>query len=338
MSPNEQKPEQSVTVENGHIIIRDLDILDEDLAAYLGEFHEKERADVVRKAVKIGLIALKGSVTTEKIDYVEKEFNRLSQKLSKDLDTFTETIRQAFEKVFKEDGGIMKSTLERYLGTGGKLEDLFDPQRKDSAISKMSSIFEEHFKGKDSVLYRLLNHANPESPIASLKQELIGNYLEKMRDRIIGKEAAEAEREKGTAKGRTYQENVFLKINEICKPFQDTPEYTADTTGDIPLRIVIEAKDREKYTIMKIQKELDEAKENRDACVGIAVFTSDTCPLECSPLQQYGDDKVICICNQDDNDCLALNLAYRISRIAALGKLRGTKPQIEIAEKSRPRQ
>jgi len=340
---------QSIKIEDGHIYIKDLDILDDDLASYLSEFKDQELVEIIKKSIKIGLIALKGSITTEKVDYVEKEFHKLSEKLSKNLDSFKEEFKKEFEKVFDEDGGLMKKTLEQYLGEGGKLEDLFDPKNKESAISKMSSIFDSHFKGKDSVIFKLLDHNEPESPIASLKKDLIEYYLKDMRDKLIGKEAAEAEREKGTEKGRSYQKDVFSRINEICKPFQDIPEYTADisgkiarskvgdvvvtinpsSTGDIPLRIVFEAKDSGAYNIQKIQKELNEARENRDAHIGIAVFTEDTCPLECTPFQQYGDDVIICTFNQDDRECLGLNLAYRVSRIAALKKLGGPQPQID---------
>ena len=349
MDTRNEQSTQNVTVTSGRIIIENLELLDEDLATYLGEFPQQIRADIIKRAVKIGLLALKSSATVEKVDYVEKEFFKLGKKLSDDLDKFGRELKEALNNVFDEDGGIMKNALEKYLGTGGKLEDLFDPQRKDSAISKISCILDDHFKGPDSEVFKLLNHDNPESPIASLKRHLIENYLQGIRDKIVGEEAAEAERRKGTAKGRSYEVNVLSKINEICAPFQDIPEYTADISGNIAknkvgdivvkinplytvgasLKIVIEAKDRGDYNAQKIQKELETAKENRDACVGLAVFTSDTCPLECYPLQQYGDDKLVCIYDPDDADCLALNLAYRVSRIAALGKLRGAPQQID---------
>jgi hypothetical protein len=216
----------------------------------------------------------------------------------------------------------------------------------------MSVIFDEHFKGKDSVIFKLLDHTAPESPVALLKKDLIDNYLQAMRDKLLGKQAAEEERAKGTAKGRTYQENLLIQINEICKPFQDTPVYTADiagkiarskvgdivvtinpgSTGDLPVRIVFEAKDSGSYNARDTLKELDIAKENRDASIGIAVFTDDTCPRECTPFQQYGDDKLVCTYNQDDQVCLGLNLAYRVSRMAALGKLSGGKPQIDTTQ------
>lgn len=308
------------------------------MADYVKGYPELEWPDIIRRGTKIGLIALKDSHATEKMDYVEKEFNKLIKKLTDNLDDFA---RQKLEKIFDADNGVLKQTMDTYLGTGGKLEDLFDPEQKGSAISKFSSILDTHFKGSDSEFAKLLDHDNPDSPIASLKNDLIDHYLKDMRDKLIGEEAAEEEREKGTAKGRKYQENVFERINNICGPFQDTPDYTADVNGKLPkskvgdvvvtinpnstggavVKMVFEAKDSGSYNIAKTQKELDEAKENRDACVGVAVFTSNTCPDECYPLYQYGNDKVICTYDTDDSNALSLNLAYRIARIEALRRL-----------------
>jgi hypothetical protein len=337
------EPETNVKVFEGHIIIESLDIFDEDLASYIKENDEKEWPDLIRRGVKIGLIALKGSRTTEKLDYVEKEFNKLSKKLSDNLDDFA---RKKLEKIFDEDNGILKQTMDTYLGIGGKLEDLFDPEQKGSAMSKFSTILDDHFKGSDSEFAKLLDHENPDSPIASLKNDLIKNYLKDMRDKLIGEKEAEKEREKGTAKGRKYQEDLFQRVNDMCGPFQDTPDYTADVIGKLPkskvgdvvvtinpnstggavVKMVFEAKDSGSYNIAKTQKELDEAKENRDACVGVAVFTSNTCPIECYPLYQYGNDKVICTYDLGVDE-LSLNLAYRMARIEALRRLNANNCQ-----------
>lgn len=344
--------EQSVTLTPERIIVSNLELVDEDLAAYLSEFSEEMRIDVLRRALKIGLLALKGSTAIEKADYVEKEFGKLSNRLSMRVDKFEGAIKKELDKVFGDDRGIMKNVLDKYLGAGGKLEDLFDPERTDSAISKISSIFDKYFKGRDSILYTWLDHSNPESPIAQLKSDLVENYLKEIRDQLIGEKIVAAEREKGTAKGRKYQEIVFEKVNEICYPFGDTPSYMADIAGKLPrskvgdividvspnytggaaLKLVVEAKNEHGYTVDKIINELDAAKENRNATAALAVFTPDTCPSTCHPLQQYGDDKVICSYDPGEPSDLSLELAYRVSRIEALRKLRGPSPEIDVAK------
>lgn len=344
--------EQSVALTPDRIIVSKLELIDEDLASYLAEFPEEMRVDVLRRALKIGLLALKGSTAIEKVDYVEKEFGKLSNRLSGRVDKFVSDIEEQLDKVFGDDRGIMRNALDKYLGAGGRLEDLFDPDRKDSAVSKISSIFDQYFKGRDSILYTWLDHSNPESPIAQLKKDLVENYLKEIRDHLIGEEMAEAEREKGTAKGRKYQEIVFEKVNEICYPFGDTPSYMAEIVGKLPrskvgdividvspnytggpaLKLVVEVKNEHGYTVDKIINELDVAKENRNATAALAVFTPDTCPSTCHPLQQYGDDKVICSYDPREPSDLSLELAYRVSRIEALRKLRGPSPEIDVAK------
>jgi hypothetical protein len=350
MKSSNAQLQESVAVKEQRIIISSLELIDEDLATYLAEFSDEMRGDVTRRALKIGLLALKGSTAIEKADYVEKEFGKLSQKLDQRVEKFVEEVEKHLDRVFGEDTGVMRNVLDKYLGAGGKLEDLFDPYRKDSAIARMSTIFDQHFKGRDSVLYVLLDHSNPESPLALLKKDLVDNYLKEMRDRIIGKELAAIESEKGTAKGREFQDLVFEKINRICQPFGDIPSYVADCTGKLPkskvgdivvdinpsytsgspLKIVIEAKDEYGYNVDKIMNELEKARENRDAHIALMAFKPDTCPSTCYPFQQYGDDKMVCICDQDEPSDLSLNLAYRLCRIEALKKLRGITPEIDI--------
>jgi hypothetical protein len=351
MKPVNPPLQQSVAIMDHKIIISSVELSDEDLAIYLAGFSDDVRVDVTRRALKIGLLALKGSTAVEKADYVEKEFGKLSQKLDQRMEKFVKEVGDHLDRVFGEDRGVMRNVLDKYLGTGGKLEDLFDPDRKNSAIARISAILDQHFKGRDSVLYTLLDPSNPESPLAHLKADLVEHYLKEMRDRLIGKELAAKEREKGTAKGREYQESVFAKINEICQPFGDIPNYVADHVGKLPkskvgdivvdinpsytsgspLRIVIEAKDEYNYNVDKIIKELEVAKGNRDAHVALMAFKPDCCPSICYPLQQYGDDKLICTCGEDEQSDLSLGLAYRLCRIEALRKLRGAVPQIDIS-------
>jgi hypothetical protein len=69
--------------------------------AYLAEFSEEKRVDVLRRALKIGLLALKGSMAIEKADYVEKEFGKLGTRLGQCVDKFvaaSKSSRQGFRR------------------------------------------------------------------------------------------------------------------------------------------------------------------------------------------------------------------------------------------------
>lgn len=350
MGKSDTISQQAVTISGARIIVSNMELIDDDLALYLTEFSEESRIDLTRRALKIGLLALRGSTAIDKADYVEKEFGKLSQRLDQRVDTFVKLVVDNLDRVFGEDRGVMRSVLDRYLGTGGKLDDLFDPERKDSAIARISAILDQHFRGRDSVLYTLLDHSNPESPLFHLKKDLVENYLQDIRDRLIGEQVAAEEYERGTAKGIDYQESVFEMVSQICRPFGDIPSYVADSTGKVPkskvgdivvdvnpgytggvaLRMVIEAKDQHGYNAGRIVRELEEAKENRDACVALMTFTAGTCPDTCYPLEQYGDDKLVCVYDQNERSDPSLQLAYRICRIEALRRLSGPGLQIDM--------
>ena len=56
MSVDKIELEQGVSLTPERIIVSNLELVDEDLSAYLAEFSEEMRVDVVRRALKIGLL------------------------------------------------------------------------------------------------------------------------------------------------------------------------------------------------------------------------------------------------------------------------------------------
>ena len=65
-------------------------------------------------------------------------------------------------------------------------------------------------------------------------------------------------------------------------------------------RIVIEAKQDQSYTLQKALGEIDEARRNRDAGVGLFVFSRRTVPSEITePLLRYGND-IVAVWDADD--------------------------------------
>ena len=55
-------------------------------------------------------------------------------------------------------------------------------------------------------------------------------------------------------------------------------------------RVVIEAKQNASYTVQSARSELEEARKNREAGVGVFVFSRRTAPEGAEPLVRYGDD------------------------------------------------
>ncbi|MEX0621691.1 MAG: hypothetical protein WD187_01750 [Candidatus Woykebacteria bacterium] len=337
-------------VEKNQVYISDLIIEDAEVASIVEGLAEKEKAETVRKALKVGLIAMKNVGVTENVDYVEKEFSKVKNHVEKLLEDTTTEIDNRLDKIFSENG-VMPLVLKEYLGEGGKLQDLFDENQRNSALGKLSDIFKRHFEGDGSVIYKLLDSSDPGSPIFRLKKELT-DKIDNIEKALKIKEAVAEVEEKGTAKGVVYQDLVLQIINNIAKILDDNVIDTSNIngkilnskTGDVlskinphhsggnSLSIVLEAKDQQK-TLPSILKELDEAKQNRDAQVAIGVFSKlENAPGESGNFRAYPGGRILCVFDKETKDSTALEVAYKFARLEALNEIKTEDKKVNLVK------
>jgi hypothetical protein len=163
----------------------------------------------------------------------------------------------------------------------------------------------------------------------ALKLELAGLRAEK--DKL---EELDAEREKGTAKGRTFEELVAEAIDLIAAAQGDDSDAVGDfkeatrTTGDVVVaidgchgpargRIVFEAKNA-KLSRPEAIRELDRAREERNADFAVLVVASDEkVPARMLPLREYNGDKMVVTYDPEDGT-LGLQVAYALARARVL--------------------
>ena len=130
--------------------------------------------------------------------------------------------------------------------------------------------------------------------------------------------ARKQEAQRSTRHGMEFEDAVFEFINRR-QGDGNTATRTGNTTGRIRhskkgdavvqlgpesaapgARIVIEAKQDQSYTLQKALVEIDEARRNRDAAVGLFVFSRRTVPCEITePLLRYGND-IVAVWDADD--------------------------------------
>jgi hypothetical protein len=149
-------------------------------------------------------------------------------------------------------------------------------------------------------------------------------------------EEIEAERERGTAKGRTFEEAVAEAVDRIALAQGDVAEAVGDLkeatgkVGDVVVaidacngpargRIVIEAKDS-RLSHRNALAELDRAISERSADVAVLVVPSeDEVPAKMQQLREYNGDKLV-VAFEPDHDSLPLEVAYRLARARVLMK------------------
>lgn len=333
-TPGAGEVKGSVEIQSGSIRVSSLELIDNDLARFLLEKDPSERVDIVRGGLKIGLTAIQDYLSVAKTDYVKREFENWWNKVEGSL-------KESFGKE-----GALEHSLELYLGDEGRLpKELakhFDPNQANSIGHQFKTIVERHISGDGSKLMELLNPTNDKSPLKKLQDQWQKDIRE-LRDLFKKAEGQAEEAEKGTQKGKVYEELVFEYLEEIAAKYGDEAEFVGNKEG-IPgnkkgdilvainpkeihgknLQIVLEAKNTSK-SLNKIKNEIEEAMENRDAAVGIAVFShAEKMPVikrsKAGPFRHYGG-MLMCVFDPSERESLALEVAYQVARIEALSSL-----------------
>jgi len=263
-------------------------------------------------------------------------------------------IQQLIIDYFNEDNGKFKSAINHYFDEDDgqlkiMLDHIFDMTNKESAFSKLSEDIKEK-SGKDQqFICDLLNPHKTDSPIELLKkeifeklkdmkeqdikglavlvQELREKELKEIRDQIIKDQIRDEEKEKGTLKGREFEEEVYDKLEGLAHVYEDVIDHVGESSskhgkkgdiiikvnGDDKKKIVIECKNARYSSAKKVRTEMIEAMENRNACYGIFLFSTKDCiPSNLGPIKIT--DEYTITSNENEN----LYFAYRLARLHAM--------------------
>ena len=348
------RPDPSIRIDGERILIDRMTLVDPGQAAWLAGQPELERPLVVERALRIGLTALQSVGVTLNLDAVRSEFDRFAEQNRTANDRAAEALEQVLRTNFGDGEGRLPRTLESFLGDRGKLrsmvDELFDPKRRDSAIGRMSSMLETYFDGDASRLATLLDPTRLGSPLHQFRSEVAAGFRA-IEEKLVAIEAAGAaragERAKSSAKGGDFETLLEGMLGDIARGANDMVERTGTESGDagrskkgdfvltldpavargIELRVVIEAKDR-KVSGREMRDELREARTNRDAAVGLVVFTPQHAPAGIAPFDVRAGD-VYCVVDPADPDPATLEAAVRLARLLALASLREHEAEVD---------
>jgi hypothetical protein len=336
------KPTQ-VEIVGDRIRVASLEVVDRALAGFLESRTPEDRAETVERAMRVGLMALQSASGSIDVDHVRRAFDKLLADASESNKKATAEVEEILRKTFANEGGALPATLERFLGDKGALalftKDLFDENRRDSALGKLNTILGTYFDGDASKLAHLLDPTREASPLSGFRAEIAKRFddvLLKIVELDASQKAAKGERKKGTAKGADFESRVIAEYTELLRATNDEIEGTGGVAGSIPdskkgdavitingrdasasvLRIVVEVKDKA-MSGPAIEKELAEARENRKAEIALMVFSEAAAPAGASPfvISRHG---VYCVVDPEAPDVAILEAGYRLARISAL--------------------
>ena len=332
-------------------------VVDDEAAARLVREREEAGADpaaTIADAIEIGARVLDREQAGANADFVRSEFEKVSKEVEREFSDnareVTETLGKRVDAVFDPEHGHLSKALE----------ELFSDGSSRAVQNRVREVVSEAMARSREDLLRQFSSAGDKNPLADFKSgtmELIKQaderqhttqrallaqmgelekQLQGLRDEKRALEELSVERERGTAKGRTYEERVVEALDEIataqgdcCDAVGDLPGASGRTgdavvsieaaSGPVRGRIVFEAKDR-RLSAPRAREELERAREQRDADFAVLVVPSEEeIPARMTPLREWGGDSLIVSFDPDDGGSrLVLEVGYRLARARVL--------------------
>ncbi len=154
--------------------------------------------------------------------------------------------------------------------------------------------------------------------------------------RLAEMAARKAESLRSTTHGLAFEEALISFLKSETQAQGDIAVATGATTGLIKhnkkgdcvielgpdhvaagAKIVVEAKESASYDLAKARQEIDEARKNRGAGVGLFVFSARTAPEGLDPLARYGEDVFVVWDEADQQSDFILKAGLSLTRALA---------------------
>jgi hypothetical protein len=344
-------PLARVHVVNGRLAI-DWLVVDDETAVRLASDRD-DPARFVVEAIEIGARVLDREQTGANAEFVRAEFEKTARELDNE---FVERARkvadrldQKVDEVFGPEHGHVTKALARHFGDESSVavqhrvkavltevsaqmrEDLRKQFSADSASNPLHGFQNAHLAATRQIA------GQQSDQMRAMNEKLEKMNLEIARLRAEKEKLVEiaAVQDKGTAKGRTYEEAVAEALEALAGARGDDLDALGDTRGEGgkkgdfvvaidacagPSRgkIVFEAKNR-KLSKNEALAELDGALQTRGADYAVLVVSSDgKLPARTHPLREFNGDKLFVTFDPDEGSTLALEVAYGLARARVL--------------------
>lgn len=317
--------------------------------AQLGE----ELDGLVLQMIEIGARVLDREQATAEADYVRAEFERQARDLETSFGERAQAVsaelNEKLEAVFGEDAGLMGRLLERHFGdeSSAAVQNRVEALVKELLASHRESLARQFTATDESNPLGQFQKATVEQIRAASEGQAkqlvemhramtdLRSQLEKLTAEQEKEEAVAAEAEKGTAKGRSYEEQVVDALSRIAQARGDHAEGVGELTegggktgdavveidaqsGPTRARIAFEAKDR-RLGRPEMIKTLDRAREQRSAEFAVLVVpTDEELPPGTPFLQEVQGDKMVVAWDPEEGSTLTLEVAYALARARVL--------------------
>lgn len=309
---------------------------------------------VLLDALEIGARVLDREQVGANAEWVKSELDKVSREVEVAFSERAREVADGFgrkvDEVFGPDSGHLSKALDRHFSDGSSL----------AVQNRVRHMVGEVMAASREDLLRQFSAADGHNPLADFKAGALAAVreagerqdvnLRAMAERMAALqgelqglraereklEELDAERDRGTAKGRTFEEEVADALDAIASGQGDDCDAVGDLkgatrkTGDVVVsiegcrgpalgRIVFEAKTG-RLSKPEALRELDRGMAERDADFGVLVVPSeDKLPARMRALREYNGDKlIVALVDPDASPRLALEVAYALARARVL--------------------
>ena len=271
-------------------------------------------------------------------------------KLSDDLQGRIEQLRKQFS--LDEDDSALSRLVQNVQTAQRTITREFSLDEDTSALSRLKRVIEN----TNQTIHSSLSLDDEKSALARLRKELTGileqqqkqhhEFQQEVTASLSAMVARRAEADGSTRHGLDFERAVFELLQREAQRSHDIAEATGNSTGRIKNakvgdavielgpdsaapggRIVVEANEHASYQLPQAREEIEQARHNRDAQVGLFVFSKKTAPEGMEPLLRYGNDIFVVWDFDDEASDLYLKAGLTLARALCVRKTQTSAEQ-----------
>jgi hypothetical protein len=250
------------------------------------------------------------------------EMTGANGKLRKDLAEDVEKLQKEFSLDNKD--GALSRLVARVEKAQSTISDQFSLDNKESALCRLVGLMEQ----ANSTINANLTLDDEKSPLSRLKRELTeiierlesssSKFQQEVKLTLETFKARKEEAARSTRHGGEFEEAVGSVLQADAQKAGDVFEATGNKTGVIGYckigdhvitlgaesaapgaKIAVEAKEDKSYDLAKALQEIEQARQNREAQLGLFVFSKNTAPPGLEPFARHGKHIVV-VWDRDD--------------------------------------
>ena len=265
----------------------------------------------------------------------------MGRKVDEVFDPESGHLSKSLEQLFSDGSSTAVQHKVRQIVTEAMQKSREDLRRQFSSADGADNPLADF---KDATVRELRRSSTEQQTSQQRLLERMGELekqLQGLRDEKQKLEELAEERERGTAKGRTYEEAVAEAVDRIAAVHGDVADAVGDEPGtggkkgDVLVgidaatgpdcgRIVFEAKDK-RLSKPAFYADLDESMQQRDADYAVLVVPGpDDVPAKLHSLREYQGDKIVAVFDPEDGSTLELEFAYRVARMRVTAAREGS--------------